>query len=311
MGAKSAKDVYVRYWGKRWAMRERKGSRLDQLLHRVDGLLGRLEGMLASAPNNSIDWSARAYRWHRRGDHGALEAIANAHRVTLDDLLGIDRQKQALDVNTRQFMRGLPCNNALLWGPRGTGKSTLIKALSNAYFERGLRVVEVEVHDLIDLPYIIESLAHRPEYFILFVDDLSFSAGDSSYRALKAALDGSLIVAPDNVLIYATSNRRHLVPEMKEENLDTVVVQGEIHHNEAVEEKISLSERFGIWLSFQPFSQAMYLRIVGHWMEQLGSSVTLRRRHPPTGTQVGTQARQSQRAGGGTICAGYCRATET
>lgn len=246
------------------------GGRIDQMFQRIDELLDRLETWVVPAELEKVDWNAQAFRWRRQGNSGALEAITNIHIIALDDLLGIERQKQTLDTNTQQFLRGLPCNNALLWGSRGTGKSTLIKALLNRYFEQGLRLVEVDAHDLIDLPHIVEPLMVRQERFILFVDDLSFSADDSSYRALKAALDGSIGVAPDNVLIYATSNRRHLMPEMKKENLDTVVVQGEIHHGEAVEEKISLSERFGIWLSFQPFSQELYLQVVAHWLEKLG-----------------------------------------
>lgn len=245
-------------------------NRIDQLFQRLNALVDRLDGLFSPASQTPIDWGANAYRWRRQGERATLEAIRNVHAISPDDLLGIDRQKSVLDANTQQFLRGLPCNNALLWGSRGTGKSTLIKALLNRYFDQGLRVVEVDAHDLIDLPHIVEPLMQRPERFILFVDDLSFSADDSSYRALKAALDGSFAVAPDNVLIYATSNRRHLLPEMKKENLDTVVVHGEIHHGEAVEEKVSLSERFGIWLSFQPFSQDLYLQVVSHWLNKLG-----------------------------------------
>lgn len=242
----------------------------DPLLDRIDRLVTRLENAFTSNADCEPDWSALAFRWRRRGQIGALESIHSVHAVSLDDLIGIDKQKSTLDTNTRQFLAGLPCNNALLWGSRGTGKSTLIKALLNRYAADGLRIVEVEAHDLIDLPEIVEPLHGRPERFILFVDDLSFSADDSSYRALKAALDGSVSVAPDNVKIYATSNRRHLLPEMKKENLDTVIVHGEIHHGEAVEEKISLSERFGVWLSFQPFSQQLYLDVVAYWLEKLG-----------------------------------------
>ncbi len=249
------------------------GGRIDKIFQRLDKLVDRLEDLFAPGGKPDLDWSAHAYRWRRQGDSAELEAIVSIDKISLDDLLGIERQKQTLDTNTQQFLGRLPCNNALLWGSRGTGKSTLIKALLNRYFEKGLRLVEVDAHDLIDLPHIVEPLTRRPERFILFVDDLSFSADDSSYRALKAALDGSVAVAPDNVLIYATSNRRHLMPEMKKENLDTVVVKGEIHHGEAVEEKISLSERFGIWLSFQPFSQDLYLRVVAHWLGELGGEM--------------------------------------
>ena len=175
-----------------------------------------------------------------------------------------------MDLNARQFLAGRPCNNVLLWGARGTGKSSLIKALLNEHADRGLRLIEVDKHDLIDLPDIVESLFERPERFLLYCDDLSFEANDPSYKALKAMLDGSISTAPDNVLLCATSNRRHLLPEYLRENQDTQIVEGELHHGEAVEEKISLSERFGLWLSFHPFGQDDYLAIVAHWLEQLG-----------------------------------------
>ena len=246
------------------------GGRIDDIFRRLNQLVDRLESLFGDKPPEQLNWQALAYRWRRKNNQGVLEAINNIHQIAPDDLIGIDRQKQILDANTRQFLKQLPCNNALLWGSRGTGKSTLIKALLNRYSNEGLRLVEVEAHDLIDLPHIVEPLRQRPERFILFVDDLSFSADDSSYRALKAALDGSVAVAPDNVLIYATSNRRHLLPEMRKDNLDTVIVKGEIHHGEAVEEKISLSERFGVWLSFHPFSQDLYLEVVQHWLGKLG-----------------------------------------
>ncbi|MCB1753945.1 MAG: ATP-binding protein [Gammaproteobacteria bacterium] len=199
-----------------------------------------------------------------------LEPITDPHRLTLADLLGIDRQKTLLTRNTLQFVRGAPCNNALLWGARGTGKSSLVKALLNEFADDGLRLIEIDAHALIDLPHVVAPLRGRPERFILYVDDLSFDADDSSYRTLKAALDGSVSSAPDNVVIYATSNRRHLLPEHHSDNLDAKIVDGEIHHGEAVEEKISLSERFGIWLAFHPFSQRLYLEVVSHWLAQQG-----------------------------------------
>jgi predicted AAA+ superfamily ATPase len=183
----------------------------------------------------------------------------------------VDRQYAELDRNTRQFLAGRPANNALLWGARGTGKSSLIKAMLHAYADRGLRLIEVDKHDLVDLPDIVDHLHGRRERFVVFCDDLSFDAEDSSYKALKAILDGSVSAPPENVLIYATSNRRHLMPEYMSENLEARMVDGELHHGETVEEKTSLSERFGIWLSFHPFNQDSYLAIVEHWLGVLGS----------------------------------------
>ena len=242
----------------------------DRLLARAETLLERFEELLpgAGAP---ADWGALAYRWRRRYGRGRLEPVPHPHRMLASDLLGIERQFTLLDANTRQFVAGAPANNALLWGSRGTGKSSLIKALLTAHADAGLRLVEVDKHDLLDLPDILALLDGRPERFLLFCDDLSFEAEDPSYKALKALLDGSISVPPDNVLIYATSNRRHLLPEFFSENLDTKVIDDEIHPGEAVEEKVSLSDRFGLWISFHPFGQAQYLEIVRHWLEQLGA----------------------------------------
>jgi predicted AAA+ superfamily ATPase len=190
--------------------------------------------------------------------------------MRLQDLHDIDEQKARIDANTRQFVSAQPANNVLLTGTRGSGKSSLIKALLNEYAARGLRVIEVEKGDLIDLPDIVELLEGRSERFIIFCDDLSFDAGDATFKALKVVLDGSLSTPPDNVLIYATSNRRHLMPEYFDENLEGKRVGDEIHPGEAVEEKISLSERFGLWLSFYPFDQEAYLNIVAHWLGSFG-----------------------------------------
>jgi len=244
-------------------------SDADRLIAHAETLLGRLEELLPgdAAP---ADWSAYAYRWRRRLGRSRLEPVVHPHRLLPDDLLGIDRQRDLLQANTRQFVAGAPANNALLWGSRGTGKSSLIKALLNEHAGAGLRLVEVDRHDLLDLPDILALLDGRPERFLLFCDDLSFEAEDPSYKALKALLDGSISVAPDNVLIYATSNRRHLMPEFFSENLETKVVDDEIHPGESVEEKISLSDRFGLWISFHPFGQADYLAIVRHWLQRLG-----------------------------------------
>ncbi|MDX1434720.1 MAG: ATP-binding protein [Gammaproteobacteria bacterium] len=242
-------------------------DKVGALLDRLEGLLERVE-MLVPARRGAPDWSAAyAFRWRRQPNGGYIQAVLHPHHIRLVDLQGIDRQKGELERNTRQFIEGLPANNALLWGSRGTGKSSLVKALVNEYCERGLRVIEVDKNDLIDLPDIVDHIYGRPERFLLFCDDLSFEADDPSYKALKAILDGSVHAPPENVLIYATSNRRHLLPEYMRDNLDAHHVDGEIHHSEAVEEKISLSERFGLWLSFYPFKQDQYLDIVRHWLE--------------------------------------------
>jgi len=237
---------------------------------RLSGVLERLETLLPAAPEPP-DWErCRAFRWRRLGQRGFLHPVRHPHHLRLADLQRIDRQKAAMDLNVRQFLAGRPCNNVLLWGARGTGKSSLIKALLDEYAGRGLRLIEVDKHDLIDLPELVEPLFERPERFLLYCDDLSFEANDPSYKALKAMLDGSISAAPDNVLLCATSNRRHLLPEYMRENQDARIVEGELHYGEAVEEKISLSERFGLWLSFHPFGQDDYLAIVVYWLEQLG-----------------------------------------
>jgi len=243
------------------------------LLTRLDTLLDRLEPLLPP-PTVTPDWERyHAFRWRQQGHYGVLQAITHPHHIRLDDLQDVDFQKQCIDRNTRQFLQGKPANNVLLWGARGTGKSSLIKALLNEYGAQGLRLIEVDKHDLVALPDIVAQLDGRPERFIIFSDDLSFEQDDASYKALKSVLDGAISAPPDNVLLYATSNRRHLLPEYKKDNLDTRHVDGEIHHGEAVEEKISLSDRFGLWVAFYPFKQEEYLDIVHHWLRTLGVEV--------------------------------------
>lgn len=245
---------------------------LEQLLVRAEAVLSRLEEMLppAEAP---VDWDApsAAYRWRRYRGRGRLEAVSRAVRIAFPDLYFIDRQKALLEQNTRQFVAGKPANNVLLTGARGTGKSSLVRACLARFADKGLRLIEVDRQDLADLPEIGECVASRSERFILYCDDLSFDEGDSSYRALKSALDGSVAAQPDNMLIYATSNRRHLLPERFSDNAGyTQGPDGDLHPGETVEEKISFSDRFGLWLSFHPFSQDEYLAIVAHWLRVFG-----------------------------------------
>jgi predicted AAA+ superfamily ATPase len=236
------------------------------LIARAEALLEQLENVLPIKPGPT-DWKASlGFRWRRRGSRAAIEPVSHVHRINLRDLQGIDEQKRLVEQNTRQFVEGYPANNVLLTGARGTGKSSLIKALLNKYAPRGLRLIEVEKQDLLDLPDIVDIIASRPEHFIIYCDDLSFEADDPGYKALKVVLDGSIAAASENCLIYATSNRRHLMPEYMKENLEYRHVGDEIHPGETSEEKISLSERFGIWASFYPFDQDEYLKIVDVWI---------------------------------------------
>jgi predicted AAA+ superfamily ATPase len=240
----------------------------DRFFARAERLLDRWERLLdGTAP--APDWTHDAYRWRHDRLGTRLLPVRRPHRVRLDDLLCMDKQMAELVRNTRQFVDGRPANNALLWGARGTGKSTLIKATFNHFIERGLRLIEVEKAHLVDLADIVDAVDGRQERFLLFCDDLSFEADDAGYKALKAVLEGSIAAPADNVLIYASSNRRHLLPEARADNQDVHLVDGEIHPGEAIEEKISLSERFGLWLSFYPFSQDEYLAIVEHWLHAL------------------------------------------
>ena len=246
---------------------------LEQLLTSAESLVTRLERILPAAPAQP-DWDDTiAFRWRGLRHPDCLQAIRRPCALALADMQCIDRHKQEIVRNTRQFIHDLPSNNVLLWGSRGTGKSSLIKALLNEYAAAGLRLIEVDKQHLIDLPDILERLEERSDYFILFCDDLSFEADDPSYKALKAALEGSLCALPDNVLIYATSNRRHLLPEFNDENLQTHRHGGEIHLGESVEEKISLSDRFGLWLAFHPFTQDDYLHVVRYWLGKLNTPI--------------------------------------
>ena len=246
---------------------------LERLIERAEALISRIEQVLPLPLQAPEDWSeAIAWRYRRRGSGQALlDPVRHVSQLGLDELVEIDAQKEKIQRNTEQFVNGKPANNVLLTGARGTGKSSLIKACLNTYAPRGLRLIEVDKSDLIDLPDIVEVVSHRPEKFIIFCDDLSFEDGESSYKALKSILDGSVAAATANVLIYATSNRRHLLPEyMKQNETYTHTADGEIHPGEVIEEKISLSERFGLWVSFYPFSQAEYLAIVGQWLQSFG-----------------------------------------
>lgn len=244
-------------------------SDADHFYSRALSILERLDRFIPTTDHPDLA-NGIAWRWRKQNSIGGLCRIDRFNPISLDDLHHIDHQKQELVRNTRQFLRGLPANNALLWGPRGTGKSSLVKALLNAYAGDGLKLIEVERHALVDLPDIVEALDGNQSKFVVFCDDLSFDEHDNSYRALKVVLDGSVLNTPDNIIIYATSNRRHLLPEHQADNLDARSLDGEIHHSEAVEERISLSERFGLWLSFHPFNQDCYLDIVNHWLMDLG-----------------------------------------
>lgn len=249
-------------------------TQLDQFLLRAEAVLTRLEAILPN-PNVTPDWQvAIAFRWRRRSGNqggGYLQAVRHMSNIGLSDLHNITTQKSQIDQNTRQFVEGKPANNVLLTGARGTGKSSLIKACLNQYAGQGLRLIEVDKDDLADLPDIVDLVAGRAERFIVFCDDLSFEEGESGYKALKVALDGSIAAQSDNVLIYATSNRRHLLPEKMSDNTSYKTTEdGDLHPGETVEEKISLSERFGLWVTFYPFKQDDYLDIVAHWLGHFG-----------------------------------------
>ncbi len=248
---------------------------LKAFVQRAEGLLARIEPLLPAQPP-VINWDRTfAARWQRDARSGFLAPLEVSLDLSLADLIGIDRQRDLLSANTRQFVDGLPANHVLLWGARGTGKSSLIRALLAEYAADGLRLIEIERDHLADLPRVVELLAGLRQAFVLFCDDLSFEAGEGDYRVLKSVLDGSLERAPENVLLYATSNRRHLVPERQSDNENWQMVDGELHPNEAVEDKIALSDRFGLWLSFYPFTQQHYLSVVRHWIDSLARRASL------------------------------------
>ncbi|MBA3598924.1 MAG: ATP-binding protein [Methylibium sp.] len=245
---------------------------LHTLLARAESLLERLEGVLPqrlAAP----DWAAStAFRYRKRAGSCRLEPVRHVAPIRLADLKEVEPQKARLMRNTEQFVAGQPANNVLLTGARGTGKSSLVKACLNEFAPQGLRLIEVDKSDLIDLPDIVDLVASRPERFVVFCDDLSFEDGEPGYKALKSILDGSVAQSSDNVLIVATSNRRHLLPEYLKENLSyRHTADGEVHPGEVIEEKISLSERFGLWISFYPFSQDEYLAIAAQWQRSFGA----------------------------------------
>ena len=237
-----------------------------ELVTRIESLLARVEALFPPATPDP-DWSrVTAARWRKRNGRGFLQPVLHPHAIDLSDLVAIDAQKQIVDRNTRQFVSALPANNVLLTGSRGTGKSSLVKSMLAKYQGKGLRLVEVDKADLVDLPDIAERLANSRYRFIVFCDDLTFDAGEAGYKALKVMLDGSIAGAANNIVVYATSNRRHLMPEYMSENLETRHVGEEVHPGESVEEKISLSERFGLWITFYPFAQDDYLAAVARWL---------------------------------------------
>lgn len=241
-------------------------DKLENLISRAESLITKLESILPAQPV-PINWQAIAWRWIGKNGSGTLQAIEHPHAIKLDNIHFVDKQKAEVVRNTRQFLQGLPANNVLLTGARGTGKSSLIKALLTEFSAQGLRLIEVERHDLVHLPVIVDLIRHRSEKFIIFCDDLTFEANDEGYKALKVALDGSIANISDNMLVYASSNRKNLMPEMFSDNLVSKYADGEIRPNDTVDEKTALAERFGLWLSFYAFDQDEYLQIAASWLQ--------------------------------------------
>jgi uncharacterized protein len=240
-------------------------SDTEKFFTRANEILDRLEGILPV--NNCLHFNTKkANCWSYNSTSNKLEAITRHSEISLDDLLCIDNQKKQLLLNTRQFLNGLPANNVLLWGPRGTGKSSLIKAVFNQYQTDGLKIIEIQRDDMKKLPEICDLLYELQHRFILYCDDLSFEENDPGYKIIKVMLDGSIKQTPENVIIYASSNRRHLLPEKMQDNLESGFIDGELHYGDNVEEKLSLSERFGLWIAFHPFNQEQYLSIVKYWL---------------------------------------------
>ena len=240
-------------------------DKLENLITRAESLITKLENLLP-AQNPLVDWQAVAWRWLKINGKPQLQAVQNPHHISLNNIHFVDAQKAEIVRNTRQFLAGLPANNVLLTGARGTGKSSLIKALLTEFAQQNLRIIEVEKHDLVQLPEIVELIKNRPEKFIIFCDDLTFEANDESYKALKVVLDGSISSASENMLVYATSNRKNLMPEFMADNLATKHSDGEIRPSDTIEEKTALAERFGLWLSFYAFDQDEYLAICKSWL---------------------------------------------
>jgi len=280
---------------------------LQALIARAESLLARVESLFPPVAVDP-DWSqTTAARWRKRNGRGFLQSVAHPHAVALDDLVAIDAQKQTVERNTRQFVARLPANNVLLTGSRGTGKSSLVKAMLARYADQGLRLIEVDKSDLTDLPDIAERIEREPYRYVVFCDDLTFDAGEAGYKALKVMLDGSIAGSASNVLIYATSNRRHLLPEYFAENLETRHVGEEVHPGESVEEKISLSERFGLWISFYPFVQDDYLAAVDRWLAHFGVAAPASERDAQARTREALQFALSRGSRSGRVAWQFAR----